>query len=274
MPARPGKKPSYGVLEQFDYVDDRGHTFRVPAVAVQAEEDPKQDNATDFASIPWFLNWLVPADGLHTPAAILHDAMIGGQSGLHFLTDRPEPVDDGAADRIFREAMGHAGVRPLRKWLMWGAVALRTLIEGRRQNGKRGLRWWATALPVFGGLFAGGLLAALQAVLIPGFSHPWGSLPWIEDRGLVGRAVAGLLAIAVLTAATTLVVGLAFPRTRRSWAAGAIAGPTLGLLAFPMAVSFVGWAGYYVVESGWNLLARLTGGGRPATDRRLPARRT
>lgn len=46
-----------GVLESFEYVDADGRWYRVPESA-----------ETDLASIPNFLTWLVPRDGVYTPA--------------------------------------------------------------------------------------------------------------------------------------------------------------------------------------------------------------
>jgi hypothetical protein len=37
---------------------------------------------TDLASIPFFATWLVPRDGKHTPAALLHDSLYADARGL------------------------------------------------------------------------------------------------------------------------------------------------------------------------------------------------
>ena len=61
---------TYRVAEKIEYVDKDGYTYLFPVDV--------NTNTTDLASVPWFLTWLVPRDGRHTPAAIMHDAFIGG----------------------------------------------------------------------------------------------------------------------------------------------------------------------------------------------------
>jgi hypothetical protein len=81
---------------------------------------------TDLTSVPRALQWFVSTYGAHTPAALVHDRMIGIDPPVEGLTD----VD---ADRYFRFMLEDLGVRWVRRWLMWVAVALRT----RFQTG-----WW------------------------------------------------------------------------------------------------------------------------------------
>jgi hypothetical protein len=76
---------------------------------------------TDFASVPRAFTWLIPRYGRYTKAAILHD----------FLSQRAAAgelawVD---ADGIFRRVMRELGVPLLRRWLMWAAVRLRSVVE-------------------------------------------------------------------------------------------------------------------------------------------------
>lgn len=85
---------------------------------------------TDLASVPQFLTWLVPKDGRHTPAAILHDALMPSGTRLY---DGPK-VDRVEADRIFRNAMRHLGVPFLRRWIIWSAVSMMTFVGGDRER--------------------------------------------------------------------------------------------------------------------------------------------
>ena len=74
---------------------------------------------TDLTSVPRALRWFVSQYGSHTPAALVHDRLIG--------IDPPIPgFTDAYADRFFRVMLQDLGVRWMRRWLMWSAVAVRT----------------------------------------------------------------------------------------------------------------------------------------------------
>lgn len=74
---------------------------------------------TDLTSVPQPLRWLVSQYGSHTPAALIHDRLIDPAPPIEGLTDAD-------ADRYFRFMLQDIGVRWLRRWLMWAAVAFRT----------------------------------------------------------------------------------------------------------------------------------------------------
>ncbi len=81
---------------------------------------PSTENPTDLASIPRYMRWFESSYGLHTLAAIIHDDLIvkePNKGPLH---------SDTLSDRFFREMMRSAGVRWLKRWIMWSAVALRS----------------------------------------------------------------------------------------------------------------------------------------------------
>lgn len=94
---------TFRLAQPFRY-DDGNRRFSVP-----------ENDATDLASVPRFLTWVVPRYGRHTLAALLHDNL-----------QRNRDVSSQDADVIFREAMAGTGVPLSRRWLMWAAVALRT----------------------------------------------------------------------------------------------------------------------------------------------------
>src|SRR6478736_2672355 len=71
---------------------------------------------TDFASVPRAFQWLVPTYGRYTKSAILHDYLCDEARAGRFNRDD--------ADGIFRRTMRELGVSFLRRWIMWGAVAL------------------------------------------------------------------------------------------------------------------------------------------------------
>lgn len=75
--------------------------------------------ATDLASVPWFMWWLVASYGNHTRAALLHDS-------LYVSKGEEEPVPRATADRLFLTALREPGQKSgaFRHWLMWTAVSL------------------------------------------------------------------------------------------------------------------------------------------------------
>jgi len=96
-----------------------------PKKAADAVEDarkfsPSEENPTDLASIPRYMRWFETAYGKHTLAAIIHDNLIVPKPNGGAL------ADDTLSDRFFREMMRAAGVRWLKRWIIWSAVALRS----------------------------------------------------------------------------------------------------------------------------------------------------
>lgn len=243
--------PNYRVMCQFEYVDKLGIWYRVPMNVAK--------NSTDFASIPFFLTWLVPKDGTHTPAAVLHDALIGGRKGEHYETSAPETIPDRHADYLFREAMRESGVAWLRRWIMWAAVTLRTLTvkirkdktSGKETQSKR----WGRILVI--GVVVGvwSVLSAAMALDVPDLIRADRDLPWIGARPWWNEVVRALVMIAVGTAALTVVFGITL-RSVRGLSAGALTGAAVGFLGLPMLASLVGVGGYVALE--W-IASKLTG---------------
>lgn len=242
--------PQYKVLEPFEYVDKLGHWYRVPAV----DADDRY-NETDFASVPFFLTWLVPKDGSHTPAAVLHDAFIGGQVGLHYDTSAAATISDERGDYLFREAMEQSGVAWLRRWFMWGAVALRTLTtritHDSDGHAKSQPRWGRIALI---GLVVAAwvLLSAAMALDVPDLASSKLELPWLGDRSWFSEIGWALAMVGI----GTMVMGVFFGAVTwsgRGISAGALAGVAIGFLGLPMLASLIGAAGYFLLEriAGW-----------------------
>lgn len=112
---------------------------------------------TDLASVPAALTWLVSPYGVHTPAALLHDRLIG-EPGL-------PGVSDVQADRYFRFMLQALGVRWLRRWLMWSAVTFGT--RWRAGGWRRALVMVWVVLAAGGmGLFAYGVLAGSWTAVV------------------------------------------------------------------------------------------------------------
>ncbi len=237
--------PTYRLIEAFEYVDHLGVTYTVP-VDVDAPS-----NTTDLASIPPFLTWLVPRDGRHTPAAILHDALIGGSQGTHYLTSTGDQVSDEHADYVFREAMKALGVAWLRRWLMWSAVALRT-VNYDQAGGQPRLKKVSVAITGLATL-AIGVLAGFMALDVPDLGDV--DLPWLGDRpwySEIGRALVQIVVGAVGFAA---LLGLIY-RRRRILGAGLLGGLAVGFFGLPMIASLVGATGYLLLERTITLVRR------------------
>lgn len=82
---------------------------------------------TDFASVPALFQWLIPRSGRYTRAAVLHD---------HLWKKAPE-VSLADADGIFRRAMAELNVPFLRRWLMWAAVRIASLLKTWFRDGRK-----------------------------------------------------------------------------------------------------------------------------------------
>lgn len=86
--------------DKLTYVTEAGEVITVPAGFV-----------TDLASIPRAFHWLIPVNGKHRAAAIIHDY-------LYVTKDRSR----AEADSIFLEAMKSSGVRWSQRQTMYLAV--------------------------------------------------------------------------------------------------------------------------------------------------------
>ena len=87
-----------------------------------------RDFATDFATVPRAVVWLIPRFGRYTLPAILHDWLV--TEGL-----RQRIVSPRDADGIFRRSMRELGVPVVRRWLMWTGVRWRALGHPERRRG-------------------------------------------------------------------------------------------------------------------------------------------
>lgn len=75
---------------------------------------------TDFATVPFFLTWLVPRYGSYTNAAVLHDWLL-----------KQKRLSRCDCDGIFRRALREIGVPFLRRWVMWAGVRLGSIPKER-----------------------------------------------------------------------------------------------------------------------------------------------
>jgi hypothetical protein len=100
---------------------------RIPETQIALIRDVSPDTLaeTDLASVPTPLQWLVSRYGVHTPAALIHDRFIGMKKKQKEDL-KVDELTDAHTDRYFRFMLEAVGVRWLRRWMMWAAVAMRT----------------------------------------------------------------------------------------------------------------------------------------------------
>jgi hypothetical protein len=202
-PEAPGQplEKSYDLLDKFEYVDKDGRSYTIPASGKLH---------TDLASIPGFASWLVPKDGRHTQAALVHDAMIVNRAKKELPDFESSPpgivVDDAEADAIFRRGMKVSGVPPVRRWMIWAAVAVRTCLLFGTWRQRIGLVVIGVAFGLFG-LFAlpdvldlphYGSLTSDLALVAAGAALVAGSLVWRRRRQLIVSLVATAATAGVL----------------------------------------------------------------------------
>ncbi|MDQ2637706.1 MAG: DUF1353 domain-containing protein [Actinomycetota bacterium] len=110
-----------------------------------------QDFPTDLVSVPGVVAWFIPRAGRYARAAVLHD----------YLWRHPERTgcDRRGADYRFRRQMQRDGVSLLRRWIMWAAVRMSAILQGKGGAG------WGKDVP---GALALLVLVALPVVLLPG----------------------------------------------------------------------------------------------------------
>jgi hypothetical protein len=156
---------------------------------------------TDLASVPGPLRWFVGRYGVHTPAALIHDHLIGKTPPITGLKD-------WHADRFFRFMLKDLGVRWIRRWLIWAAVATRTRFEAQGLRRVGVVVWVLSAL---GGMttFLVGVVTTSPSLLLIAtvapvpFAALWGrqygaglvasySAPWIVPPTVVGAAGFGV----------------------------------------------------------------------------------
>ena len=82
--------------------------------------DIKKNDLSDLASVPWYLQWLVPKTGKYDQAAFVHDKLYGRHAvNCEQMWIR---IDREYADKIFYLAMQVLDVAPWRAKAMYYAV--------------------------------------------------------------------------------------------------------------------------------------------------------
>jgi hypothetical protein len=270
----PGKDGSYLMQKQFRYVHHNGEEWTIPAEAGQEFE-------TDLASIPSLAGWLVPKDGRHTPAALVHDAMILGPGETHCYQGREVTAEE--ADHIFREGMQFLGVKFLRRWMIWAAVSL--LTQWRSAQDTPLVRALNRAKLVVGVLALSimGLFLLPDLLGFPALSSYTSvkSIPVLRDAvrpvkvlwDLPESSWGALPRFLAVFGAGLVIYAAAWGRR---WKFGLFTAFSLPLIAWPMAVGAVSYAVYWVIEfviSVGLLISRRLGRDRGRVPASLLAKR-
>lgn len=111
---------------------------------------------SDYASVPKIFQWIFPQSGRYTKAAVLHDYLW-----------RTRKVSYADADGIFRRAMAELGVPFLRRWTMWAAVRIASLVKSWFRDGPKDILRIGLLLLVPGSIVIPGGLVVF--VLLLGF---------------------------------------------------------------------------------------------------------
>lgn len=228
----------YCLRRRVTYVDQKGGAWTVPA-------KPKTKFETDLASIPSLLTWLVPRDGTHTPAAIIHDAMTLEPGEVPCYTKPHVSREEG--DRIFREGMQFLGVYLIRRWLMWTAVSIPTFMEPLHRPSLRQLRVALLGIFVIIGLFGVPDVLDLGGNVTFSSFRPWGrgqTLGW-QLHGVSGEWHRELFVFMGIVLVGT---GLYAASWLHRWRFGLVAGLALSFLTFPIAILGVTYLYYWLLE--------------------------
>lgn len=216
------------------YLGRTGLEGRVPDATIARIRilDPGDDGfLTDLGSVPGPTRWFLGSYGEHTPAVIIHDWLIptSQTTGLAGLTDQ-------YADRYMRFMLEQVGVRWLKRWIMWAAVALRT------RYAAGGLRRISVVV---------WLLAAVIGMSTLLYTATFGDVGWVTVAA---------------AAAPALFAGL----WGRQYGAGLIAGVAAPWLLPPSVVAVIGYAIYYVIERVYGQVLTWLGRGPKDPGTMLP----
>jgi hypothetical protein len=234
-----GEREEFELRRRISY-DARIGDRRVTVVVPQADGR----FTTDLTSVPRWFTWLVPKSGAHLPAALIHDGLVHDGDPRTYETSDGLPVDRIDADRVFRDAMRDTHVGVVRRWLVWSAVSLTSLVLGPRPVA-RWPRWRvcyhrALALVLLGVILYLG--AGATAELVDRSVRGLPDLPWMVEGRWWAELATGLSGAVAVPVALSALWG-------RYWAAAAIAGVALATLVHAtIAVALVA-VGYQLAEA-------------------------
>lgn len=203
-------RSSFVLESSLEYVGPTGVPALPASATVLRPADLGDPALTDLASVPRALRWFVGSYGVHTPAALLHDRLIGRTNDLR--------VSQVHADRFFRFMLKDLGVRWVRRWLMWTAVAF-------------GTRWRTPSLR---------------------WSLVTWLVLWVAGIGTLAFGVAtGNLVVALIALAATAAASVLWGR---QYGAGLLAAVTAVWVLPPTILGGVGFGIYWLIEQAVSAL--------------------
>lgn len=116
---------NWALLEDFLWEGSKGDVFKVAA-----------GNMTDFASVPWWTQSILPRTGAWTKAAVLHDKMCE-ELNAHYRMPKVVGVPVFSSidtDAIFRKNARRGGTDPIRAELLWLGVRYGALFNPARRG--------------------------------------------------------------------------------------------------------------------------------------------
>jgi len=114
--------PNFWILEDDLVYQGKDEAFTVP-----------KDFVTDFATVPQFLQWIIPRTGSWNRAVIVHDYFCDRLAGdVVWEENYPNSRD---ADGIFRRILREEGVPFVKRWLIWTGVRWGALFNKSRRPG-------------------------------------------------------------------------------------------------------------------------------------------
>jgi hypothetical protein len=184
----------------------------------------RADFRTDLTSVPALFTWLVPKTGAHLPAALLHDALVAGGGGAaSYVSTEGHEVDRVEADRVFRDAMADTGTGVVRRWIVWTAVTVATILVGRSVSWSPARHW---SYRIAAGVTIASIVYLGYSATSDLFDRSWAGavdVPWMGERPWWVEVAGGFAGAVVLPLALSLLWG-------RLRMAGAIAGVMLAVL--------------------------------------------
>lgn len=229
-----GRDPARFVLRQVDddrFVVEEPLEYRDGTDSVRV---PLSESVpTDLASIPFFMAWFVPVNGRHTPAALVHDTMlgeIGSRARAGDISASEASRRRRHADEVFLAALSATEVPLLRRHLMHAAVAMATRWSASATS-RAAIALWSVASLV-------GSLVLVRSLL----TSRW----WVALAAVLAPVPASLL------------------WGRRGWAAGVLAGYGSWLIGLPALGTALGYGLYWLAEQALRPLAARTSGARLA----------
>ena len=203
---------------------------------------------TDLTSVPALFSWLVPKTGAHLPAALIHDGLVWDPKSptqtQTYISTAGNVVDRVEADRVFRDGMADTGTGLVRRWLVWTAVTLATMLSAQDTSTSRLWRAYYRII-VVATLFSVAWLGYVSTADLFDRTDDWPltyELSWMADRSFAAELVTGAAGAIVIPA----VIGLLWGKFR---AAGWIAGigvalllhVTIGVLAVTLVYIVLEW---------------------------------